>query len=339
MDLYKFKEKSIRDNGGTFFPQEGSYYLTYRCNLSCRYCFQRSQYEKGYSTYKELTFEEIEKAFGEYSFKSFFITGGEPFLREDISRIIRFFRDRSERLSVFTNGTLLNEDHIGLMNERNVKAWISLDGIGAVHNANRGENTFDKVINTVSRLKSENVFLNTVITEENIDHLYEFYQYVKTLGVQMITFQFPMLYDRDNHFLDKYGFSYFPGSDFGGDLSYIRKLWDLKELIEKDNRGNCMNVRFYPSMFMENIEDYIGGTIREKHVLSCQDLVKPVIKIMPDGEVVLCECFDIRICNLLTDNLSESWNSERIRNIRKKILTNNLTEMCSRCCSLQIYVP
>ncbi|TWH60038.1 Molybdenum cofactor biosynthesis enzyme [Desulfitobacterium sp. LBE] len=87
--------------------------VTLRCNLRCKLCAERSPYyEKPYHpTFDELTVQ-IDRLFSltEHVGK-LDITGGEPFLRKDLSYFIHYIfdkhRDKIDKLRVTTNGTIL----------------------------------------------------------------------------------------------------------------------------------------------------------------------------------------------------------------------------------------
>lgn len=335
MRMRKFKEVALRENGIAFIPQSAIFYITYKCNLNCSYCFQRKQHKEMLDTYYELSLDEIKKIFSGISFKSLFLTGGEIFLRKDIADLIIFFSNKVEKLSLFTNGTLLKDDDIELIRSlNNVDVWFSLDGIDDINDFNRGKETFRKIWDNIKKLAGKDIYINCVITEKNIDHLAEFYDFANENGICKITFQFPMWYEECTDFSSKYGFDYYPGMQGDFDFNFILKLNTQIELI-KTAANNHTEYRFYPQLFCENIKEYIDGSIREKKQLTCGDIVNSKLKILPNGDVVICEAFRTKIGNMLSEQLEIIWNNEKAKKIRKTLLNSNLTEMCSRCCSLE----
>lgn len=334
MRVLKFKENALRNNGNAFMPQNAIYYLTYRCNLKCSYCFQRKQYEQNINSYKEISFMEIKRSFSSMEFKSLFLTGGEIFLRDDIRDIIEFFSEKTEKLSLFTNGTMLNEKDIELIHALdNIDIWFSIDGLYEINDYNRGEGTFSKVIENIKKLKNKKIYINTVINEKNIDYLDLFYEFANENGIESLTFQFPMWYEQCCDFDKKYGFDYYTGMQGTYDLEFIRKLRSQIDSLEK-HRNYKTSYRFNPAIFCDNIDDYINGSIREKTKLICSDLLEPKLKILPNGDIVICEAFKTKIGNIAEDCLENIWNNEQASQIRKILINNNLTEMCSRCCSI-----
>lgn len=97
-------------------PIAGSFNLTNHCNLRCVHCYLDRKYDKG----KELStaawhgiIDEITEAGCLY----LLLTGGEPLLREDFADIYRHARTNGLIVTVFTNGTHINAEHIELFKE------------------------------------------------------------------------------------------------------------------------------------------------------------------------------------------------------------------------------
>jgi radical SAM protein with 4Fe4S-binding SPASM domain len=91
-------------------------------------------------------------------------TGGEPFLRTDISEIMReiFNKTNIKKIVIATNGVLTNKiikDLTEVLNkdssvDKRIHIQISLDGIGDVHDRIRGvKGTFERVNSTIKKLK------------------------------------------------------------------------------------------------------------------------------------------------------------------------------------------
>lgn len=334
MRMRRFREVALRENGVAFMPQSAIFYITYKCNLNCSYCFQRKQRKEMLDAYYELSLDEIKRAFSDINFKSLFLTGGEIFLRKDIADLIVFFSNKVEKLSLFTNGTLLGDSDIELIRSLdNVDVWFSLDGIDDINDCNRGKETFRKILGNIKKLTGKDIYINCVITEKNIDHLAEFYEFANESKIRKITFQFPMWYEECRDFSSKYGFDYYPGMQGNFNFDFMLRLKTQVEMI-KTAANNQTEYRFYPPIFCENIKEYIDGNIRETKQLICADIVDSKLKILPNGDVVICEAFKTRIGNVLSEQLETIWNNEKAMCIRKMLINNNLTEMCSRCCSL-----
>ena len=96
-----FLKRAFRKKGP---PIHLVWFITGRCDLRCSHCF----YHKELSFVKdELSLEEINKIIGNLPpLLSINLTGGEPFIRDDLCKIVEALCNRklSENISLFTNG-------------------------------------------------------------------------------------------------------------------------------------------------------------------------------------------------------------------------------------------
>ena len=76
----------------------GTVIVTYRCNARCNMC---NRYKVPSRPEEEITLETIRKL-PEMYFTN--ITGGEPFIREDLKDIVRELQKKSDRIVISTNG-------------------------------------------------------------------------------------------------------------------------------------------------------------------------------------------------------------------------------------------
>ncbi len=91
--------------------------ITARCNLNCRHCYINLAPHDQQAKQQELSLQEIERLAEEAtSLGSLWclITGGEPLLRPDFPEIYLILKKKGLLVSVFTNATLINEEHIKL---------------------------------------------------------------------------------------------------------------------------------------------------------------------------------------------------------------------------------
>ena len=136
--------------------------MTEQCNLRCNYCYEEF-------SYKSPTLEILERIKALFSnlsrnyddvHVSFF--GGEPTLAlKKIRQIIEHNKQISSKFSysITSNGTLLTEQLLqGLVNDGLVQAQITLDGLGASHDAARktrkGTGTFSKIYESLLSYRS-----------------------------------------------------------------------------------------------------------------------------------------------------------------------------------------
>lgn len=120
--------------------------LTHDCTLRCRYCYAGRKYAHAMSQETaeraiELGLEEAARTVGRLDV-SFF--GGEPLMEWDLLQHCHEYlrhcaaeRSIPVRFGITTNGTLLTQDRLDWMAERDYLIGLSLDGSPAMHDTNR----------------------------------------------------------------------------------------------------------------------------------------------------------------------------------------------------------
>ncbi len=91
--------------------------VTARCNNNCGHCYINFPSEDRAAKSKEIDIKEIQRISDEaVSLGALWclITGGEPLLRKDFFDIYLYLKKKGLLISVFTNATLINAEHIRL---------------------------------------------------------------------------------------------------------------------------------------------------------------------------------------------------------------------------------
>jgi MoaA/NifB/PqqE/SkfB family radical SAM enzyme len=139
-------------------PSELILFVTSQCNLRCRHCFNWRNLQRR----KDLSIEEIESlAKSLPALKTLDMSGGEPFLRKDLTDICRAFARncRIDLIDIPTSGTLVDttvrtvEEILKIKPSFNLSIGISIDGMEGYHDSNRGvPGTFSKAVECCSGL-------------------------------------------------------------------------------------------------------------------------------------------------------------------------------------------
>jgi MoaA/NifB/PqqE/SkfB family radical SAM enzyme len=164
--------------------------ITNHCNLQCRHCYMDSVavHEEGELTGEEWInfFKQLRNQFGKKI--GIGITGGEPFIRQDIFNILEKIKELGFTFSIATNGLLLDKEKIYLLEKLTQSVSISLDGFQESHEHLRGRNTYEKlmeVIDIIANRKLINLTIKTAVYKDNIDNLDEFHQFIKEKGIKI----------------------------------------------------------------------------------------------------------------------------------------------------------
>jgi MoaA/NifB/PqqE/SkfB family radical SAM enzyme len=169
-------------------------FVTSRCNAFCKTCFYHEELNRP----GDMTFEQIEKvSMTMPPITDLWLSGGEPMLRRDLTKIIDTFIENNQvsRVIIPTNALIKGRvcevvDHaLGLHSKLDLYLNIALDGYGSTHDRIRGvpgnwEKTLD-CIESLYPLKEKyadrfRLNVNTVVCAENYteieklsEHLWE----------------------------------------------------------------------------------------------------------------------------------------------------------------------
>ena len=161
---------------------------TAACNLVCSHC-RRTEVADEVSP-DELSREEAESLIDEISGWGRTIlvfSGGEPLMRPDIFRLMRYANEKGVIVALATNGTLIDQDLAKRIRESGVdRVSISLDGADeATHDVlRRLPGSFQSAIAGAQALRAEGVPLqiNVTVAKHNADQLDRMVSLAKDLG-------------------------------------------------------------------------------------------------------------------------------------------------------------
>ena len=158
------------------------------CNLRCKYCFG----DGGTYGHRAVMSEEIGRAAVDFIIKNSKIRrhceidffGGEPLLNfRTVKAVTEYVRLREKdtskvfKLTLTTNGMLLDDKKIDWLNENNISVVLSLDGRKQIHDAMRpdisGGGSYERVVKNFKKLVDsrgdENYYLRGTYTNKNLD--------------------------------------------------------------------------------------------------------------------------------------------------------------------------
>lgn len=159
------------------------FHITGRCNLRCRHCYRAE------GDVQPLSYDDIVMIIEQYkqllaSYNSAHrtgrghinITGGEPFIREDIADILEYLGANSQYFSygILSNGSFIDEEMIRLLRRTSVSfVQLSIDGDRDTHDQLRAAGDYDRVFGA-ARLLSENsirTYISFTANSKNYVHL------------------------------------------------------------------------------------------------------------------------------------------------------------------------
>lgn len=146
---------------------------TRQCNLSCLHCYSSSSPQEHGALALGLLCEAISDAADE-GFNYVSLSGGEPLLYKPLAELLQHAHACGMRTSVTTNGMLLTERNIKLLQGNVDVLAISIDGMPESHNRIRGSQlAFDTLKARLPLLRSVNLNFGFIftLTQYNLNEL------------------------------------------------------------------------------------------------------------------------------------------------------------------------
>jgi len=163
--------------------------------MACQHCCTNASFEIDSDEFvfsdEKLIKKRIEEMLS-FGVKEFYLSGGEPFLVENLFTIVRLLKKRRVIVSIATNGFCLNREIIKQLSEMKVDMLhVSLDGhLPDIHNALRGGNFFHKVVENLQLIKSYKIPLRIgcIIWKRNENFLEKMVEFCENLRIKELRF-------------------------------------------------------------------------------------------------------------------------------------------------------
>ena len=281
----------------------GTVIVTYRCNARCNMC---NRFKAPSRPEDEISIETIKKL-PEMYFTN--ITGGEPFIREDIKDIVRELKKKSDRIVISTNG-FFTDKIIELCKEfPDIGIRISIEGLEQTNNEIRGlPDGFNRGYTTLKKLREmgmKDVGFGMTVQDRNAPDLCELYKLSDELDMEFAT---ASLHN---------SFYFVEAKNIIKDRPMVAQNFEnLVNMLLKSNSPK----KWFRAYFNHGLINYIYG---QKRLLPC-DMSFDTFFIDPYGDVMPCNgTKDKEVMGNLNDQTwDELWNSEQAERVRKVV----------RCC-------
>lgn len=282
-------------------PISATVELTRKCKNSCIHCYLTETRTKKINR-RELSFSEIKKIFG--SFKKMGtvflnITGGEPFLRDDISEILNLAFKYRFIIKIFSS--LFIDFPLDIKKWVSFRDFVSFDvslyGRKDIHNKITQSSCFDITVENMLKLKDMgfSVTVKTPVMKININEVDWLYRFSK-----------------DNGFNFRLDPVITPTND--GDKDTVKYSISSSQLKKIINKGYFD----FSNKYQQNNLDYIPcGAMRS------------VVAINSYGDVYPCLAYPFSVGNIKESSLEDIFRSEEANHIRN--LLENLPGKCRSC--------
>lgn len=307
--------------------------LTERCNLRCGHCRQEGPLP-GEMPFPDImaAFQDIidtarswEDASGKLFVPRFTITGGEPFLRGDLARVLEILTHPNFEVFLCTNGTLVDRDRAHMLADLGIAGvQVSIEGPDDLHDSVRGEGNFDRAIDGIDHLLDAGlkVTVHVTLSQLNAQCMMKVIAFASHMGVHRI------------------GCSRLLPCGRGGALAIptfspneVKSLYQSLFALEL---RNIEIVSGDPLAALAKPKGAAKGRGKRKNSHAHEQLPRggcaagvSGITLLPDGTMLPCRRLGIPLGNLRDDSLREVWAASPVLDaLRSK---DRYPGKCGRC--------
>jgi len=281
------------------YPLHLSIEVTKRCNAKCSFC----NYYKENIPETIIDYSSIVKKIKPIVIS---ITGGEPLVRLELEDILQSIRsvDHLVYINMISNGAAMTFERAKFLHSLGLDSiCFSLDYIGEKHDKNRSiPGLYNKLISLIPSLKTigfDNIAFNTVIMNDNLDHVIDIIKLAKELEIKVNFSSYSDLKTNDKTKLV--------------DKENLKKLEDLIFYILDFKKHDKLKTVKSSNYYLENIPGFFKG----EKISGCKAGLYWIL-LTPDGKVKRCSekeaVVDIDNYNLKTfdkTNCTDCWFSCR----------------------------
>lgn len=145
-DISKLKENTVID----FAWIE----ITNQCNMRCIHCYDEANEHN--SVYMSMDdFQHVIDELYKFGIKNIQLIGGEPLILQNIKEMIFYAKQKMESITIFTNGSLINDELARLFLENKIKIAVSVYSYDAKYHdlVTRVSGSYDRTLKGVELLK------------------------------------------------------------------------------------------------------------------------------------------------------------------------------------------
>lgn len=272
--------------------------VTYRCNARCHMC---NTWMYPTPVDEEITPQDISRL---PAIPSINVTGGEPFLRDDLDEILDVLKKKTSRVVISTNGYYTDRILAVVRKHPWIGVRISIEGLPKANDELRGiPDGFDHGIRTLAELHHfglKDIGFGITLSDRNISDLLELYHLAKMMGVEFST---AAVHN-----------SYYFHKDDNIVFRQEEALLALQALIDELLKSHRLK-DWFRAYFNVGLANYIKGNPR---LLPCY-MGSESFFLDPYGEVRPCNVMERSMGNIKQQSFEEIWQSADADEIRQLV--------------------
>lgn len=282
--------------------------VTYRCNAKCHMC---NTWKYPTRPAEEIGPDIVNKLPENLDFIN--ITGGEPFLRQDLSELVGVALKKTKRLVISSNGYFTDRIISIAKQYPQIGIRISIEGLPAANDKLRGmSDGFDRGLRSLLELKAmglKDIGFGMTVSDANAKDMIELYRLADSMGLEFATASLHNSYYFHKH-----------DNTFKDPEMIAREFERIScELLKTKKIKN-----WFRAYFNYGMANYVRGG---KRLLPCE-VGTDMVFIDPYGKVMPCNGMDKEAVmgDLTIQSFEEIWRSNHAQKVRE------LVKSCPKNC-------
>ncbi len=278
---------------------DGLIAITYRCNARCKMC---NIWKYPTKPSEEISPDDLNVLPTGMRFVN--ITGGEPFIRDDIEDFLKILKTKANRIVISTNGFFT--ERILKVAEKNpdIGIRVSLEGFAEINDFLRGiEGGFERGLKTLEKLHSighKDIGFGITLSDANPDDLLPLFHLSESMNMEFATAAVHNSY-------------YFHKND--NVMAQQDKIISALEQLVNELLKSSRVKNWFRAYFNHGLINYVRGKPR---LLPCR-AGSILFSIDPFGNLYPCNGMNKSFGNIHEKNWDELWNGTRADEIRKDV--------------------
>lgn len=299
----------------TQFPLMLTLGITNKCIFFCRHCGNNSGPKSDVAIGLKKIKEIIDEC-GRMGVLKLTLTGGEPFVRDDIFEIISYAKEKIPRVGVTSNGALISKDVAQKLADCDISlVKISLDGLKNFHDKYRSySGAYESACLAIKYLKARNieVRVQSTLCKKNKNDLLKLLAITGGLGVDVYTIV--------------------PLSPIGrASVEDMLSPIEFRAFIERFV-GQVKNLTYKTVYQIRPVFDLnINLELKTLSIKYKCEALKNTIEIQANGDIIPCSFFNLKLGNIYQDKLREVWHNQKTNKVRNYFHPDNLKGACHTC--------
>ncbi|MBN1254716.1 MAG: radical SAM protein [Deltaproteobacteria bacterium] len=280
--------------------------ITYRCNARCQMC---SIWRYPTKPSEEIQPKHLRSIPAGLRFAN--ITGGEPFVRDDVEEFLKVLKEKVKRIVISTNGYFTDKIMRLAKKHSDVGIRISIEGLPRANDELRGlHDGFDRGLRTLLELHQyglKDIGFGITVSDRNILEMMKLYEMAK-----MMNLEFATAVVHNTYYFHK----------FDNNITKVKTLNKELDQLTTDMLKSKKMKNWFRAYFNYGLKNYVNGG---KRLLPCKAGTN-LFFVDPFGDLRPCNGMEITIGNLKINGFKELWNSKAAEEMRKKV------EECDQNC-------